>query len=166
MQKYVVALFAVLLFVALVMLAVRAMKKRSENQSQALKLDEPDSLVGEEIAEAGCQYVSTVLSDSKLTRITASGLMHRGKARLSVLGDGLVIDRTGERSIAISSANLVSVERAQATIDRGTETNGLLAIAWTAGSMQLTTNLRLNREDDTSELFEIIKALSKKEIRA
>jgi hypothetical protein len=79
------------------------------------------------------------------------------------LTDGLIIDRTGEPSIAIQANDIQSVGRASATIDRGVENSGLLAINWTTGTVNLTTNLRLSREDDTQELLDLISKLAKKE---
>jgi hypothetical protein len=83
-----------------------------------------------------------------------------------VLKDGLIIDRTGEASIAIPAASLVSVTRASATIDRGTETDGLLTVDWKAGASSLSTNLRLNREDDTMELFKTLNELANEGAKA
>jgi archaellum component FlaF (FlaF/FlaG flagellin family) len=165
-QRDIIAVLSVAVFAFLVSLAIATVRKRARIQSAALKLYEIDSLTGEEVAEAAGQYVSTVFTDSPLQRVVANGLMHRGQARLSVLKDGLIIDRTGEASIAIPAASLVSVTRASATIDRGTETDGLLTVDWKAGASSLSTNLRLNREDDTMELFKTLNELANEGAKA
>lgn len=166
MQKYIIAGLLIALFVSLLMLAIRSVRKRAAYQGLDIQITDVDSLNGDEIAEASVQYVSTVFSNAPLSRVVAKGLMHRGQARLSVLTDGLIIDRTGEASIAIASANLLGISRASATIDRGTEEHGLLAIDWLSGDQRLSTNLRLVREDDTTELFETLTALANKGVKA
>lgn len=165
MQRDIVAGILIALFAALVILAVRSVKKRASAAS-GLKLTDVSALGGEEIAEAAGLYVSTVETANPLERIAGKGLMHRGQARLSVLSDGVIIDRTGEASIAIAAADLCGISRASATIDKGVESDGLLAISWMAGETCLTTNLRLAREDDTKELFETLVSISKKEAHA
>lgn len=161
-QRDIVATLCIALFVLLVFMAMRSLKNRAAAQP-AVVLPSADDLTGDEIGEASGFYVSTTLTDAPLDRIADRKLLHRGKARLSVLTDGLVIDRTGEPSIAIHASDLLSVNRASATIDRGVEANGLLAISWVSAETRLTTNLRLRSEDDTQELFESISKLAKKE---
>jgi hypothetical protein len=165
MQRDIVAAILIALFAAFVALAVRSVRKRTVAAS-GLVLNDVSALTGDEIAEAAGLYVSTVETSKPLERITAKGLMHRGQARLSVLSDGLIIDRTGESSIAITAADMCEVSRASATIDKGVERDGLLAISWMAGDICLTTNLRLAREDDTKELFETLVSMTNKEAHA
>ena len=161
-QRDIVAILCIALFVFLVSFAVRSLKKRAEAQP-SLILRSAEDLSGDEIGEASGYYVSTTLTDAPLDRVAHRKLLHRGKARLSVLTDGLVIDRTGEPSIAIHASELLSVGRASASIDRGVEANGLLAISWMSAANRLTTNLRLRSEDDTQELFDTISKLAEKE---
>ena len=165
MQREIVAAVLIALFAAFVALAVRSVKKRVEAAS-GLNLTDVSALSGEEIAAAAGLYVSTVETARPLERIAGKGLMHRGQARLSVLTDGVIIDRNGESTIAIAAADLCGVSRASATIDKGVESDGLLAISWMAGELCLTTNLRLARADDTDELFETLVSMSKKEAKA
>lgn len=166
MQKEIIAALSVALFAFLVGLAIATVRKRAKNQSAFVELFEIDSLDGAEIAEAAGQYVSTVFTDAPLQRVVTGGLMHRGQARLSVLQDGLIIDRNGEASIAIPATALVSVARSSATIDRGTETDGLLTINWQSKSSALSTNLRLDSVDDTTELFKTLNELANKGAKA
>lgn len=166
MQRDVVAILCFALFALLAVLAVNSVKKRAQNQLTAVSLAEVDSLTGSELAEAAGFYVSTVYADKPLERIAARGLLHRGNALLTVLTDGIVIDRTGELSLAIASSAICSVSRTSATIDKGVETNGLLAICWKAGEECLVTNLRIRAEDDTEELLATLNAISKKEANA
>jgi hypothetical protein len=146
----------------LVAVAVRSVEKRAKAQGSVALLD-VDSINGKEIAEASGFYVATTFAEAPLSRLADKRLLHRGKARLSVLTDGLIIDRTGEPSIAIQATDIQFVGRASASIDRGLENNGLLTITWTADENSLTTNLRLSREDDTQELLDLISQLAQKE---
>jgi hypothetical protein len=161
-QRDVVATLCIIFFVLLVAVAVRSVKRRALVQGPISLLD-VDNINGEEIAEASGFYVATTFAEAPLSRLADKRLLHRGKARLSVLTDGLIIDRTGEPSIAIQANDIQFVGRASATIDRGVENNGLLAITWNAGTVSLTTNLRLSHEDDTQELLDLISKFAKKE---
>ena len=161
-QRDIVATLCILFFLLLVAVAVKSVKRRAQTQGPIALLD-ADSLTGNEIAEASGFYVATTFAEAPLSRLADKRLLHRGKARLSVLTDGLIIDRTGEPSIAIQASDIQFVGRASATIDRGVENSGLMAIIWNAGTVSLTTNLRLSREDDTQDLLDLISKLAKKE---
>jgi hypothetical protein len=161
MQRNLISALSLTFFVLLVLVAARAVRKRAAKQGN-LALSSTDELAGVEIAEANGLYLATVLTAEPLVRLMAKELRNRGKARLSVLSDGLIIDRTGEPSITITAQNLCSVSRSSATIDRGVESSGLLSICWMAANKCLTTNLRLAADDDTQELFDKISDLAKK----
>ena len=64
--------------------------------------------------------------------------------------------RLGEASFAISASAITDVARASATIDRGVEQSGLLAISWLLGETEVITNFRLDAADDTQAFFEKI----------
>ena len=166
MQRELVALICAALFIGLVFVSARALKKRAQNQSQSFDLLDVDELHGDELVEAAGLYVSTVFANRPLERIAAHGLMHRGNALLTVLADGVVIDRTGEKSLAIAAQSIRTISRTSATIDKGVEANGLLAITWIAGKESLVTNLRIRAEDDTDELVATLNAISQKEANA
>jgi hypothetical protein len=161
MQRNLIAAVSLVVFVLLVFVAARTVRKRAAKQGD-LELSSTDQLAGVEIAEASGLYLATVLTAEPLVRLLAKELRNRGKARLSVLSDGLIIDRTGEPSITITAQNLCSVSRSSATIDRGVEGSGLLSICWMAANKCLTTNFRLAAEDDTQDLFDKISDLAKK----
>ena len=73
-------------------------------------------------------YVSTVFADSPLKRVWAWGLGGRGKALVTVEHDGVSIERQGELGLFLSRDVLTGVSRASATIDKGVEKDGLIAI--------------------------------------
>lgn len=162
-QRDTVALLSVVLFVALVALAVSAIRRRSAKQGSLGVLTPTDALSGTVIATAAGKYVSTVFSDRPLDRVVALGLMHRGSATLRVLTDGLQIEREGEQSFAIKAGHIVKVERASASIDRGVERGGLVSISWMLAETAVTTNLRIDAADDSQQLFDKLAKFEKQE---
>lgn len=162
-QRDLVATLSLILFLTLVGLAISAIRRRSAKQSSLGSLAPLDSLNGANVATAGAKYVSTVFSERPLDRVVALGLMHRGNATLNVLTDGIQIEREGEKSFAIDARVIVKVERASASIDRGVERSGLLAISWMLAETAVTTNLRIDASDDTQQLFDQLAKLERQE---
>jgi len=162
-QRDIVAILSLILFLALVGLAISAIRRRSAKQSSLGSLAPLDSLKGAKVVNAGAKYVSTVFSERPLDRVVALGLMHRGNATLSVLTDGLQIEREGEKSFAIDAFDIVKVERASASIDRGVERSGLLAISWMLSETAVTTNLRIHASDDSQQLFDQLAKFERQE---
>lgn len=162
-QRDIVAILSLILFLALVGLAISAIRRRSAKQASLGSLAPLDSLNGAKIVTAGAKYVSTVFSERPLDRVVALGLMHRGNATLSVLTDGLQIEREGETSFAIDARDIVKVERASASIDRGVERSGLLAISWMLAETAVTTNLRIDASDDSQHLFDQLAKFERQE---
>jgi len=160
-QRDIVAILSLILFLALVALAISAIRRRSAKQSSLGVLAPIGSLKGAEVAIAGAKYVSTVFYERPLDRVVALGLMHRGNATLSVFTDGLQIERDGEKSFAIYALDIVKVERASASIDRGVERSGLLAISWMLAETAVTTNLRIDASDDSQQLFDELAKFEK-----
>jgi hypothetical protein len=153
-QRDIVAIFSALLFLSLIALAVSAIKRRAQKQLAIGNLTPIDAISGAIAAEAMGFYVSTVFAAKPLERVVSHGLLHRGKAELVVRADGMQISRLGETSFGIATSAITSVSRASATIDRGVERAGLLAVSWMLGATEVTTNFRLNATDDTQAFFE------------
>lgn len=153
-QRDIVAIFSALLFLALIALAVSAIKRRAQKQLAIGNLTPIDAISGAIAAEAAGFYVSTVFAAKPLERLVSHGLLHRGKAELVVRADGIQVSRLGETSFGIATSAITNVSRASATIDRGVEQSGLLAISWTLGETDVTTNFRLDAADDTQAFFE------------
>ena len=76
-QRDIVAILSLILFLALVGLAISAIRRRSAKQSSLGSLAPLDLLRGAKVATASAKYVSTVFSDRPLDRVVALGLMHR-----------------------------------------------------------------------------------------
>ena len=155
-QRDIVALACVLIFLSLIALAVSAIKRRAKKQSGLGSLTALETVSGETTDEASGFYVSTVFANKPLERIVSHGLLHRGKVDLVLRSDGIQVKRLGEATFAISASAITDVARATATIDRGVEQSGLLAISWMLGETEVTTNFRLDASDDTQVFFEKI----------
>lgn len=102
-------------------------------------------------------YVSTVFADSPLKRVWAWGLGGRGKALVTVEHDGVSIERQGESGLFISRDVLTGVSRASATIDKGVEKDGLIALIWRLGSEELATHLRIVSRSQRQEFENAIR---------
>lgn len=133
--------FALVLLVFVI--AFRILRSnRALRSDQELRIPAPqDSKGGVEIGEA--LYVSTVFSSAPLERVWAHGMGVRGKSRVFASGDGLSIERKGERDIFIPSTSARGITREGATIDKGVEPGGLIAIHWMLGDTEVSTNLRV-----------------------
>jgi hypothetical protein len=162
-QRDTVALISLILFASLMTIAIWSIRRKSNEISwQAPSLLIPQQ-TGALLLSMGAQYVSTVLTDSPLKRFAAKELLFRGRATLNVYETAIVIDRVGEQSIEITADSLQKIGRESASIDRGVENNGLLAITWKTGSTSVTTNLRLDAATDSIEIFDLLNSMILKE---
>ena len=153
-QRDIVALACALIFLALIALATSAIKRRAKKQSGLGTLTALETVSGVTTDQASGFYVSTVFANKPLERIVSHGLLHRGKVDVVLREDGIQVKRLGEASFAIAASAITNVARASATIDRGVEQSGLLAISWMLGETEVTTNFRLDAADDTQAFFE------------
>lgn len=113
------------------------------NQEQSLP--EPQlSRGGVELGEA--LYVATVYAKRPLDRIWAYGLGSRGRATIYLNPDGISIERRGERDLHLPKSSLRGITKERATIDKGVERDGLIAIHWQLGNEDLVTHLRVVSE--------------------
>lgn len=151
MTREIIGFALVTLVLVVAFRIIRATANKREQQEKTLP--EPlGSAGGVELGPA--LYVATVLSNSPLTRIWAYGLGSRGKAQVYTSDAGLSIERKGERDILIPANSLRGITRESATIDKGVEREGLVAIHWTLGNKSVTTHLRVidNAKEFISEL--------------
>jgi hypothetical protein len=162
-QREIVALITLLILVALVTLVLQTVRKRIAKQSDLGSLNAETALNGDLLAVAFGQYVSTVFSGNTLQRVMSHGLMHRGRAEIRVLADGIQVLRTGEQSFSIPQSLIVNVTRSNVTIDRAVETNGMVSVSWMLGATQVETNFRLNSDDDSEQFFEYLSQFKSKD---
>lgn len=141
-----IAILLVFLVVWRVYVSVQKRTKLQQNQLQKPRT----SVGGVELGDVF--YASTVFGDSQLNRVWAHGLGGRGKAKLFIDPAGISLERTGEPSILIPKGDLLAMSRVSATIDKGVEKNGLLALTWKLGETVLVTNLRVVNPQKRNEM--------------
>lgn len=153
---------AMILLVFLVVWRVYVSVQRRKVQQQA-QLEKPKpSIGGVELGDVF--YASTVFGDSQLNRVWAHGMGGRGKAKLFIDPQGISLERVGEQSIFIPKGDLLAMGRVSATIDKGVEKNGLLALTWRLGDTALVTNLRVvdvKRRNDIETAIENVTGVAR-----
>lgn len=107
-----------------------------------------------------CQYVVTTVADEPLNRVKAHGLGHRGKAQVHFAQAStdfrpayLVIERTGEHTLAIAVERLIDIALTNATLDRAVEKDGLVRLRWAANDQSFDTYLRVMNSDLRQQLM-------------
>jgi hypothetical protein len=117
----------------------------------------PDA--GAELFAADVFYVATTVAGEPLNRIAVAGLGFRARASVTVLERGMVLSLDGESDAYIPAADIRDVERATWTIDRVVETGGLVLIAWTLGTADVDSYLRVAESEDPTPLVEAVGRL-------
>jgi hypothetical protein len=161
MQKFIIAAIAALLVVAFVFAAIRAWKARSEVQEA--EFSQPAMALegaGEQLLKVRAFYVATTYANAHLERIRAYGLGIRGIAHAIVFEGGLQLIRKGERPLAIDKNAITSISTNQVTIDRVTESKGLITVDWKQDSTQLSTHLRVVDTSDRAKLLAALESFS------
>lgn len=139
---------AMLTLVPLVaLLAWGGVRKRRRKQEDLLgELAEPSDILSRQ-DESGPWidgfYVATTFEADPLQRVWAHGLGARGRGQFLFLEDGVTLRRVGERTVYIASSSIKDIARGTTTIDRVTESGGLLQIFWIQNGTELITSLRV-----------------------
>ncbi len=141
--------------VALIALVIFLSNRRLRNQQEAT-LTKPADFAGTGVAGL---YVSTVFTDKPLDRVWAYGLGIRGRCQLAVTTAGVGISRVGEQGLLIPAQEIAAIGLQSATIDKGVEKNGLLAIDWQLGDSSLTTVLRIANVRDRKKILSDVEKL-------
>ena len=158
-EQYLFAATCLAVLVLLVLLVMRGNKKRKAVQSELGTLIDIAALPGTPIIAAAGQYVATVFADRPLEKVVTGGLGFRGKALLIVTDQAVGVERVGEESFVILGSALIEVTRANATIDRAVEPDGLLSLGWRLGGTEVASQFRIDAEADTAELSVALKNL-------
>jgi hypothetical protein len=169
MAKFLTVILLLAVFAGVVVLAFGAWRRRIREQFNAVAAPleffadvAGNPVTAVQLASAKAQYVATTMTDEPLNRVTAHGLGFRGRATVSVTSIGLLIERKGERSIALPNQQIVKIGFVQATIDRAVEKDGLVAIDWLSGRSELTTVLRFNSAADRNLILQASQVLARK----
>jgi hypothetical protein len=149
MIRELIGTIAILLVFVVVWRVYISVQRRKAQQQSQLQKPKPAS-GGIELGDVF--YASTVFGDSQLNRVWAHGLGGRGKAKLFLDQVGISLERSGEPSFLIPKQDLLGMSRVSATIDKGVERNGLLALTWKLGETVLITNLRVVSPQQRNEM--------------
>ena len=134
--------------VMIISIALRRMvlgwRRRGQRQAQLIGQlpSVPDSLSSATIGPVGGLYVGSTLASDWFERVAAGDLGYRAKAMLTRYPEGILLERSGARSIWIpnDSVTAIRAERGLAgkVIPRpkrsGEQVQGILAIRWTLPS--------------------------------
>lgn len=164
MQKYYVAIILAILFFFFVLTAIRAWRARAAKQEA--DFTQPPMVLdaaGNELAKVQAYYVATTYADNHLERIRAYGLGIRGLAHAIVYEGGLQLIRKGERPLAIAKSAITLISTTQVTIDRATESKGILTIDWSQDSTNFSTHLRVVNQNDRAKLISALETISNRE---
>ena len=161
MTKNTMALISVVVVLGLAGLAVRSWLRRKNQQSASFSQPlEALEFFGQQLGEASGFYVATTYAQNLLERIAAYGLGVRGKAKVLVFTEGILIVRTGEVPLAIDKSAILRVGTNQAVIDRAVEPGGLISIEWLHEQTQLATHLRIVDEKQRRAILNSLKSIT------
>jgi hypothetical protein len=166
MQKFIVAAILLVLFAFFILTAVRAWRSRAA--SQEADFTQPAMALanaGEQLAKGRAFYVATTYADNHLERIRAYGLGIRGLAHAMVFEGGVLLVRKGERPLAIERTSIDGIFTNQVTIDRVTESKGILTIDWSQDSVKFSTHLRVVDQNDRAKLLAALESISNGEAK-
>ena len=166
MQKFIVAGILGALFLLLVLTAIRAWRARAAAQ-EADFAQPPMALenAGEQRLKVRAYYVATTYAENHLERIRAYGLGIRGIAFALVFDGGVQLIRKGERPLAIAKSAITELSTTQVTIDRVTESKGILTIDWVQDKTKFSTHLRVVDQNDRVKLIAALESISDREAK-
>jgi hypothetical protein len=87
-------------------------------------------------------YVATTTSGDLLDRIVVHGLGHRGRARLVLDAEGVLVERTGEVPVWIPRDSIRAVRLGSGQPQKAYEAGGLILVAWQLGPREVETGFR------------------------
>jgi hypothetical protein len=142
-------------FVVIIALAVLGWTARRRRQRSIPAPEPMPEDIGTLRGEFDGFYVSTTLDGQPLNRVAVRGLGFRARATIAVADRGVVLALPGN-NVFVPRASIREVTRSNYTIDRVVEPGGLVLLAWTLGSTDLDSYLRVEK---TEELVSAIESL-------
>jgi hypothetical protein len=159
-EKYVMAIITIVVFGALILVALNAWRKKIVQQEASFGAPlEALEFFGELLVQAKGFYVATTHADNHLERVAAYGLGARGFAQVMVFSEGVLIVRNGERPLAIDRKSLKAISSNQVAIDKAVERGGLISIDWLQGPTFLSTHLRIVDPLERGNVFRSINQI-------
>jgi len=134
-------------------------RNRLRRQSDVPEPAEPPADPGPVLYEAEGQYVATTTAGDWLDRIAVHGLGLRGNAVASVHPGGVLITRTGARTVFIPRDDLASVQLAGGMTGKFVEKEGLVILTWRLGAQAVDTGFRTRHAAHKAQLLAAVAAL-------
>jgi hypothetical protein len=147
---YVLIGFAVVVALAIIGWTTRRRRQRGIPSPEPMPAD-----IGTVRGEFDGFYVSTTLDGQPLNRVAVRGLGFRARATIAVADLGIVLALPGN-NVFVPREHIREVTRANYTIDRVVEPGGLVLLAWTLGTTDLDSYLRV---EQTQQLVTAIENL-------
>lgn len=135
---------SVLLIAAIIIGIILGRRNRTKRQQYiAPPTDVPDELLANQpLASAEGTYITTVLGQDLLERVTAHDLGNRSQAQLEIHTTGIVLLRVGEPNFFIPVADMTATATISGMAGKFVEKDGILAITWQLGENEVTTGFR------------------------
>jgi hypothetical protein len=112
-----------------------------------------------ELYVADVTYVSTTLAGRWMERVVAHGLGNRSRARLSVSGDGVLVERDSGPRLYIPAEALRGVGRAAGIAGKVTGSARIVVMRWQWSGADLDTGVLPTTARAGNELAEALRAL-------
>ena len=131
MNGWLITLTIVAVCALVVALMLLGWRHRVRAQSGLAAAPELPAGLGEPVfALDDVHYVATTSADDALDRIAVEPLGYRGRAAVEVHGPGLAVGIAAARPFFVPRERIIEIARAQGTIDRAVERDGLIAVRW------------------------------------
>lgn len=130
-------------------------------QHLAVPTEVPAQLLEREpIAAVEGSYVTTVLGQQLLERVTAHRLGNPSQAQIEVHSAGVVLLRSGEPNFLIPAPHITGVTTVSGIAGKFVEKNGILAITWKLDDTEVTTGLRTETISEHQQLRTALDTLT------
>jgi len=151
------------ILIALILLGIYVGRRNRTKRQQylATPTEVPVELLERQpVVAIEATYVSTVLGDQLLERVTAHRLGNRSQAQIEVHPEGVVLLRVGEPNFFIPAPQLTGVTTVSGIAGKFVEKDGILAISWTLDDTAVTTGLRTETVSDQQTLRTALNTLT------
>ncbi|WP_022870720.1 PH-like domain-containing protein [Yaniella halotolerans] len=150
---FTVTLSAILIAAIVIGIIVGFRNRTKRQQYIAVPAAVPESLLTQQpLGAAEGIYVTTVLGQELLERVMAHGLGNRSQAQVEVHNAGVAVMRAGEPNFFIPTGDITKVSTISGMAGKFVEKDGILAITWNLGDIDVTTGFRTETIAEHQEL--------------
>ncbi len=158
---FTVTLASVILVVMLLGIILGRRNRTKRQQYVPVPQDMPSALIDQQpLTVVHGTYVSTVLGQELLERITAHKLGNPAETQIEIHTNGVALLRAGEPNIFIATPDIIKVATVSGIAGKFVEKDGILAITWNLGGMEVTTGLRTETIAQHQQLHTALEQLT------